>query len=117
MSTPKLDRFSDRWEKETPLACFDCGDPLTETATTLYWDEHPMGDGEPRCLDCKSQIALLDAREPERKRELHPLSNLLFGCAIGCMVKAAFDHQHSGHWILAAIGCANLGLLTRIRGH
>lgn len=118
---PNLDRFSDRWEKAVPLICFDCGEPLTETAETLYWDEHPHGEGEPRCLDCKSVLSISEmqpAHEPFPERESHLISTALFGCAVGCMIVGARHHDgQSGYYILAAIGCANLGLLVRITGH
>ena len=114
---PNLDRFSDRWEKDTPLECFDCGEPLTETATTLYWDEHPLGDGEPRCLDCKSQLAVFNAPEPEAKRENRVLSCILLGLILPCAVGACLHPQQGGYFILAAIGLGNLGLMARITGH
>jgi hypothetical protein len=95
--------------------CWDCGEPLTEIAASLYWDEFPDGIGKPRCLDCRS-VEDISGLGDRGGKQWHLVSWTLCGAALSLMVLACFHPQQSGYFILAAIGCGSFALMALIFG-
>lgn len=101
-------------ESEKPLCCFACDNKLTQNESDHYWNSHLMGEGEPYCFDCASEIEF-DEPEDKPKRKPFPLvSMLLFGGSIGFLILMLIDGRDAGYFFMGAVACANVGLLARI---
>ena len=94
---------------EQPLVCVDCNEELTDEAANVYWELNPHGEGEPRCLDCASQLNPDDLQPPK-----HVLSSILFLLALGIFFTSAIFPEKAGYCVMGAVGCANVGMMTRI---
>lgn len=110
-----MNRFPPHYHenKEQPLCCFTCEQPLTETEADHYWNSHLHGEGEPYCFDCASQLEI----EPVEVATARPHSLLtiaLFYSSLGCVLSAILFPEKAGYAILLAVGSANLGILARV---
>lgn len=113
-----MNRFPKHYHEQPyqPLTCHICDQKLTD------WEEQEWSKtlpfGTPTCFDCASEIEVeVNEREeliPKRKRKPPYISGVLFSFAIGLLVSAAIAHESAGYFIMAAVGCGNLGILIRI---
>ncbi len=99
--------------REPALTCWRCDMKLSEAESDAYWRTHPLGGGDPLCFDCASQLPVPEFPGDKRKPR-HLVSNSLLGASLLLLLSAACQPSHAGYFIMAALGCANVGILARI---
>lgn len=114
-----MNRFPAHYHERTeqPLHCHACEQPLTDDESEHYWTSHLLGQGDPYCFDCASQIDLSmedGGPNPNRKPSWNICSTLLFAASIGFLGLAACDRVFGGYYLMGAVACGSLGLLARI---
>src|SRR5580704_16851527 len=98
--------------KQQPLRCHTCDNPLTETESDHYWNSHLRGEGDPYCVDCASQIEVVDFNpRPDSPHQIPWMFLVLAFVAIGA---ACAGTSYTGYAIVASFACINLAILARV---
>lgn len=110
-----MNRFPPHYYEKLPLPlrCFICEQALTEIESEHYWERFPLGQHDPRCFDCASQVEIAE-EEITRPKARHWISPIFVGLSLGLLVGAAIFPLEAGWAIMGAVGCANLAILARV---
>ena len=109
-----MNRFPAHYNErpEQKLCCHACDQPLTESESDHYWQRFPLGQHEPYCFDCASQI---DIEEVTRKREpMRLIPAVLFAGAVTCLAMAIYDSKIAGAYLMGAAFCGSWFILSKI---